>query len=87
MVEDNIVNQRLFQIILKNMGIKVEVASNGLEALAMLDVESYDMVMMDCHMPEMDGFAATEAYRKKEAAEKPLKKIANNSCNCKCHAW
>ncbi|MBF0358814.1 MAG: response regulator [Magnetococcales bacterium] len=74
-VEDNVVNQRLFQIILKNMGIKVEVANNGLEALALLDVDSYDLVMMDCHMPEMDGFAATEAYRKKEAAEKPLKKM------------
>jgi PAS domain S-box-containing protein len=66
-VEDNVVNKRLFQIILKNMGIKVDVASNGIEALAMLDKEQYDMVMMDCHMPEMDGFAATSTYRKKEA--------------------
>ncbi|MBF0382127.1 MAG: response regulator [Magnetococcales bacterium] len=66
-VEDNVVNQRLFQIILKNMGIKTEVANNGIEALAMLDKNVYDMVMMDCHMPEMDGFAATSAWRAKEA--------------------
>ncbi|MBF0195252.1 MAG: response regulator [Magnetococcales bacterium] len=65
-VEDNIVNQRLFQIILKNMGIKTEVASNGIEALALLEKNIYDMVMMDCHMPEMDGFAATLAWREKE---------------------
>jgi PAS domain S-box-containing protein len=68
-VEDNIVNQRLFQIILKNMGIKTEVASNGVEALAMLDKNEYDMVMMDCHMPEMDGFAATSAWRAKEVLQ------------------
>ena len=72
--EDNVVNQRLFQIILKNMGIKVEVASNGVEALAMLEKVEYDMVMMDCHMPEMDGFAATRTFREREAANEASKK-------------
>ncbi|MBF0455565.1 MAG: response regulator [Magnetococcales bacterium] len=73
-VEDNIVNQRLFQITLKNLGIKVEVANNGVEALSMLKKGEYDMVMMDCHMPEMDGFAATQAFRKEEAQDDSKKR-------------
>ncbi len=68
--EDNLVNMRLFQIILKNMGIKVDVAGNGLEALEMLEKTKDDLVMMDCHMPEMDGFAATRSYRALEAEKK-----------------
>ena len=85
-VEDNIVNQRLFQIMLKNLGIKVEVANNGLEALSMLEKMDYDIVMMDCHMPEMDGFAATRAYRKEEEKKEkgkrtPIIAVTANALN------
>ena len=65
-VEDNIVNQRLFQIILKNIGISADTAENGLIALHMLRSEKYDLILMDCHMPEMDGFSACRAFREYE---------------------
>jgi signal transduction histidine kinase/ActR/RegA family two-component response regulator len=65
-VEDNIINQRLFQIMLKNMGIQVRVSNNGLEALNALKKEKFDAVLMDCHMPEMDGMEAIQIYRKSE---------------------
>ncbi|MBF0383437.1 MAG: PAS domain S-box protein, partial [Magnetococcales bacterium] len=65
-VEDNIVNQRLFQIMLENMSIKVRVANNGIEALEALAQERFDMVLMDCHMPEMDGLEAIQIFRKSE---------------------
>ena len=69
-VEDNIVNQRLFQIVLKNMGIKVKVTNHGLEALEALEKEKFDLVLMDCHMPVMDGMEAVKIYRKSEEKNK-----------------
>lgn len=65
-VEDNIVNQKLFQIMLKSIGINFHVAENGLIALRLLKGEKYDLVFMDCHMPEMDGFSASRAFREYE---------------------
>ena len=65
-VEDNLVNQRLFQIILKKMGIRVTTANNGIEALERLKKEKFDCVLMDCHMPEMDGLEAIQIFRQSE---------------------
>ena len=65
-VEDNSVNQRLFQIILKNLGVTAQTAENGAVALRMLQGEKYDLILMDCHMPEMDGFSACRAFREYE---------------------
>lgn len=64
--EDNVVNRRLFQIVLKSLGVKVEVAHNGVEALEALKKEKFSMVIMDCHMPEMDGMEAVQIFRKHE---------------------
>jgi CheY-like chemotaxis protein len=58
-VEDNIINQRVASIMLKRMNHVTDLAANGLEALAMLDQFDYDLILMDCHMPEMDGYEAT----------------------------
>ena len=66
LVEDHPVNQEFALEILNVLGARAEVAGNGREALARLRDAAYDLVLMDCHMPEMDGFEATAAIRREE---------------------
>jgi len=66
LVEDNSVNQKIGIRMLENMGHRIALANHGLEALEKLESNSYDMVLMDIQMPEMDGFEATSCIRKKE---------------------
>lgn len=63
LVEDNPTNQEVAMAILNRLGYKVDLATNGFEALTMLEQKSYNLVLMDCQMPEMDGFAATAKIR------------------------
>ncbi len=65
-VEDNEVNQQVATAMLRRMGCEVDVVANGREGLNALDNTRYDLVFMDCHMPVMDGFAATAAIRANE---------------------
>jgi signal transduction histidine kinase/CheY-like chemotaxis protein len=65
-VEDNAVNQRLAVRLLEKRSHRVVVARNGLEALQALEKATFDLVLMDVQMPEMDGIAATHAIRQKE---------------------
>jgi two-component system, sensor histidine kinase and response regulator len=67
-VEDNLINQQVALGILQIQGYSVTVANNGREALDCLANGSLDLVLMDCHMPEMDGFEATAEIRKREQA-------------------
>ncbi|MEE8468209.1 MAG: response regulator, partial [Planctomycetota bacterium] len=67
LVEDNPVNQKVATAILSKGGYGSEVASNGREALQALAARHFDLVLMDCQMPEMDGFVATRAIRAREA--------------------
>ncbi|RXK52850.1 response regulator [Oleiharenicola lentus] len=64
--EDNLVNQKVITAHLKRLGIPAVVVSNGREALDLLAKQEFDLVLMDCQMPEMDGLAATRAIRQRE---------------------
>jgi signal transduction histidine kinase/CheY-like chemotaxis protein len=66
LAEDNAVNQRLAVRLLEKRGHRVTVAADGREALAAIEKQKYDLVLMDVQMPEMDGFAATTTIRENE---------------------
>ncbi|HZN99765.1 MAG TPA: response regulator [Burkholderiales bacterium] len=68
LVEDNLINQQVALGILQIQGYNVTVVSNGREALDAHEQGTFDLILMDCHMPEMDGFEATREIRGRERA-------------------
>ena len=66
LVEDNLVNQRVSRRMLEKLGCAVEIAGDGREALTRLSQSRYGIILMDCHMPEMDGYEATRELRRRE---------------------
>ncbi|SEH05629.1 ATP-binding protein [Candidatus Venteria ishoeyi] len=70
LAEDNLVNQKVAQLVLKRLQLSTDITNNGEEALKALQEKSYDLVFMDIQMPEMDGLTATREIYKQFPAEK-----------------
>lgn len=68
LAEDNLINQEVVKDMLSQIGCQVTVVENGRQALQTLANETYDLVFMDCHMPELDGFSTTRYIRQAEQA-------------------
>jgi PAS domain S-box-containing protein len=66
LVDDNPVNQKVGKALLERIGYRVDLAANGIEALAAWERTRYDAILMDCQMPEMDGYQATREIRRRE---------------------
>ena len=65
-VEDNLMSQKLAQLILERSGFSVDIAGNGKEALSILEHKDYDVIIMDCQMPLINGFEASMSIRQRE---------------------
>ncbi|MGA3007691.1 MAG: response regulator, partial [Opitutaceae bacterium] len=78
--EDNIVNQTLAKRMIEKLGHKADVVANGSEAVDAISLIEYDLVLMDCQMPEMDGYQATRKIRQseKEGAHLPIVAMTAN---------
>ena len=63
LAEDNKVNQQIALAMLKTLNLDIRIATNGRQAVAAVSSERFDLVLMDCQMPEMDGFQATQQIR------------------------
>jgi CheY-like chemotaxis protein len=80
LAEDNVVNQKLAVKLLGKMGHSVEVAADGKETLAALGQSEFDVILMDCQMPVMDGYAATRAIRALESGRRiPIVAVTANA--------
>jgi len=76
LVEDNHTNQQVAVSTLAELGYSIETVTNGREAVGAVRETAYDLVFMDCHMPEMDGFEATAEIRRQEPATRRTPIIA-----------
>ncbi|MBT5875772.1 MAG: response regulator [Candidatus Latescibacteria bacterium] len=74
--EDNVVNQKVAARMLEKFGCRVDVAANGREAIELLEILPYDVLFLDCQMPEMDGFETTDAIRNRKDAIQAMPIVA-----------
>jgi CheY-like chemotaxis protein len=81
LVEDNGINQKVALLMLRTLGYDAELASNGREAMSAVTSQHYDLVLMDCQMPELDGFEATRQIRSSAAqgAQIPIVAMTANA--------
>ena len=80
LVEDHPVNQDYELELVETLGVTTGLASNGIEALRQLANNAYDAILMDCHMPIMDGYDATTAIRKTEQRRPDPHYCLNSQC-------
>jgi GAF domain-containing protein/CheY-like chemotaxis protein/HPt (histidine-containing phosphotransfer) domain-containing protein len=76
LAEDNVVNQKLALRLLEQMGYRADVAANGLEAVAAIERQPYDLVFMDVQMPEMDGFEASREISRRWSGDRRPRIVA-----------
>ncbi|GAM72388.1 sensory box histidine kinase [Vibrio sp. JCM 19236] len=79
-VEDNLINQEITQELLRSNGMQVTIANNGLEATQLANEKTFDAILMDCQMPIMDGYEATQKIRQlPQASEIPIIAMTANA--------
>ncbi|KAF4531024.1 hypothetical protein B566_EDAN019029, partial [Ephemera danica] len=66
LAEDNLVNQKVAIAMLKKSGLRVEIANNGQQAVDLASIRQFDIILMDCQMPVMDGYKATTLIRQQK---------------------
>jgi len=76
LAEDNVVNQKLAMRLLQQMGYRADLASNGIEAIECVERQTYDVVLMDVQMPEMDGLEASRQITARWPVDKRPRIIA-----------
>jgi len=76
LVEDNLVNQKVAVRMLEKLDYRVDVAGNGRAAIAAWQTERYDLILMDCQMPELDGYEATREIRRLENGARHIPIVA-----------
>ncbi|MBD3637531.1 MAG: PAS domain S-box protein [Crocinitomicaceae bacterium] len=81
LVEDNKLNQMVAEKFLISMGLEVEIAGDGSEAIKLLKDNKYDAILMDIRMPEMDGYMATQYIRKKMKSKIPIMAMTAHALN------
>lgn len=79
LAEDNLVNQEVAKAMLAKLGFKVDIANDGQQALDFINKQRYDIILMDCQMPVMDGFEATTQIRKQYGHTIPIVALTANA--------
>ncbi len=75
LVEDNLINQKIAKLMLQKFDQVIDVAENGLIAVEKFRNDTYDLILMDLHMPELNGFEATRKIREFEQENKHKEKV------------
>ncbi len=78
--EDNAINQKVIERMVQKLGYRVKLVANGRDAIEALSRDNYELIFMDCQMPEMDGFEACREIRKNEGGTRiPIVAITANA--------